>query len=739
MWAFLAATAIPVWPSGSVLTRPVRAADGRPQAAVDVLATEGLTPLPGGGWMLEARAGWLQVRLPEGIEGVTIAIPQGGPVLVTPPGYQVRVTGVQDGAVIHEVRPVGAASQEVRLEFHAVAGQTTTARIGTVTAAGDARGAGTFSIAAAGKTSTSANTGGWVRLKGGGNGHRAGMSQFGAQGLAKLGVTYREILDHYYPGTTVKKQAASDTSQVVRVGLSFDEKGGAHDLPVGRQRWTLKVDATATVVQGDTTYDLVAGTYDLTYEPGEGFYFRPLDPGGKALDVTGTSVTKVEVKAPTGKVIHLRYPTSGYRQYEGTLEFQGGGDGRMKVWNRVNLRQYLMGVVPHEMYASWGEEALKAQAVAARTYAAGQQYGENGDLVDSQADQVFHGYYDDPKYRKKIENVVVGTDGELLYYGGSLISAVYSSANGGWTASNTEAFGDGEKSPPPVPYLPGREDRFRLASGATVTPESYQQGDVSYEATYFRWQRDVAISAIEQAWPQVGELLAVQVVKRSATSNTPITIRITGSKGSVDVLGRVFRSKLALPSPLLLHDKLYLREFPDVAGALKDEINRAYHLGLVDGDRYGFFHPDEDVTRAAFTKMIVLAVEKATGEELPTGSEPFPDARPGQALYDYVVKAYNAGIVNGYPDGTFGYDKAISRMEAAAIVQRALKLPLRPEAFVDVPDGSAFAKLIGAVAAAGIMVGYGDTFGPAENLTRGQAAAVAVRGYDYCADNSCKP
>ncbi|PZN04237.1 MAG: hypothetical protein DIU76_08950, partial [Bacillota bacterium] len=559
---------------------------------------------------------------------------------------------------------------------------------------------------------------------------------YGALGLALLGVSYHEILAHYYPGTELRRGNRGDASIQVRVGLSHDAKGGAHGAPVARSQWTLRVAAPTKVTAGNTTHDLMAGTYNLSYKSGEGFRFEPTSTGSAELRVAGTTV---RVTAPPGGVIELRYPTSGYKQYEGVLEFRGSDNGSIKAWNEVNLRQYLMGVVPHEMPATWESEALKAQTVAARTYAARQQYGFGVDLVDSVYDQVFGGRYADSSYRDKIAQVVEATDGQVLYYGNSLIAAVYSSANGGWTASNTEAFGDGETSPPPQPYLPGRPDRFRLPNGTTVTPESYAVGDTRYEGRNFRWSRDVALAAIEQAWPQVGEVRAIQVVKRSATSNTPITIRITGSKGSQDVLGRVFASRLGLPSNLLLQDKLYLREFPDVAGALKDEINRAYHLGLVDGDRYGFFHPDEDVTRAAFAKMIVLAVEKATGEELPTGSEPFPDVRPGQALYDYVVKAYNAGIVNGYPDGTFGYDKAISRMEAAAIVQRALQLPLRPEAFVDVPDGSAFAKLIGAVAAAGIMVGYGDTFGPAENLTRGQAAAVAVRGYDYCADNSCKP
>lgn len=172
-------------------------------------------------------------------------------------------------------------------------------------------------------------------------------------------------------------------------------------------------------------------------------------------------------------------------------------------------------------------------------------------------------------------------------------------------------------------------------------------------------------------------------------------------------------------------------QFKDVGGTLADEIKKAYEAGLVSGYSDGTFRPNANVTRAAFAKMIVLAVEKAKGEELETGSEPFADVRPGQALYEYVVKAYKAGYIRGYPDGTFGYNKAISRMEAAAILQRALGLPLQAENFKDVPDNSGFAKAIGAVAAAGIMVGYGDNFKPAENLSRGQAAAVAYRALEY--------
>ncbi|EKP94183.1 S-layer homology domain-containing protein [Thermaerobacter subterraneus] len=173
-------------------------------------------------------------------------------------------------------------------------------------------------------------------------------------------------------------------------------------------------------------------------------------------------------------------------------------------------------------------------------------------------------------------------------------------------------------------------------------------------------------------------------------------------------------------------------QFTDVSGTLADEILAAHNAGLVDGYEDGSFRPNENVTRAAFAKMVVLALEKASGQELQGGSEPFSDVNPSQALYSYVVKAYNAKLINGYADGTFGYNKPINRQEAAAILQRALKLADAAESFADVPDNSAFAKAIGAVAAAGIMNGYNSTtFGPADNITRGQAAATAYRAYDY--------
>ncbi len=388
--------------------------------------------------------------------------------------------------------------------------------------------------------------------------------------------------------------------------------------------------------------------------------------------------------------------------------------------------------------------------MAARTFAARQNFGLDQNLVDSTFDQVFYGKYEDGTstgtYERKIAGVVEATDGQVLTHNGNLAAVYYSSANGGWIASNTEAFGDGTGTP--LPYLTGREDRFRLRDGTTVTPESYWFGNDRYEATYFRWQRDVAVTVIEQKWPEIGRLQSIEVSRRSPTW-TVLEVRLVGSAGTKVVPGRQFRSALGLPSTMLLPDKLYPRAFYDVPmdTTLGPEINRAYQLNLVSGDVYANFHPDGTLTRSAFVKMLVNAVEVARGVALPgpdddpdTADEPFRDVMPDQALYTYVVKAYKAGIVEGYPDGTFGYDRPVTREEAAAMIQRGLGLAEARESFADVPDGARFAGAIGAVSAAGIMKGYNEReFRPGATMTRGEAAAAAaLRSYEYCRTRGCR-
>lgn len=132
--------------------------------------------------------------------------------------------------------------------------------------------------------------------------------------------------------------------------------------------------------------------------------------------------------------------------YRGILRIQNR-DNTLTVINDVCLENYLQGVIPAEMPSSWNIEALKAQTIAARTYAVanmGKHSKEGFDLVDTLMDQV----YDGIKAEKESTNkAVLETSGIIMVYNNKPISAMYSSCGGGKTVSALDSFGND------IPYL----------------------------------------------------------------------------------------------------------------------------------------------------------------------------------------------------------------------------------------------------------------------------------------------
>lgn len=140
------------------------------------------------------------------------------------------------------------------------------------------------------------------------------------------------------------------------------------------------------------------------------------------------------------------------RPYAGSFEFvteKIGEDTFVRPINTVGLEQYLKGVVPHEMYASWPKEALKAQAVAARNYAITKV---NTTIDDTISFQVYGGL---EGVHANSNAAVDETAGYVLKYNGSLISALYSASNGGMTESNVNAWGGAS-----LPYYPIKKDSY---------------------------------------------------------------------------------------------------------------------------------------------------------------------------------------------------------------------------------------------------------------------------------------
>lgn len=159
-----------------------------------------------------------------------------------------------------------------------------------------------------------------------------------------------------------------------------------------------------------------------------------------------------------GKRSPIKISEKGGLKYIGYLEFIRQKKGIMLI-NELSLDEYLYGVVPYEMTDSWPLEALKAQAVVARSYAYNQRYKykKYGFNVDDTTNcQVFYGYNE-----KKVNSIkaVNETRGLFITYNGYIIPAFFSSTAGDYTMSNAQVWGGKE-----LPYLKSKRNEYDYLS-----------------------------------------------------------------------------------------------------------------------------------------------------------------------------------------------------------------------------------------------------------------------------------
>ena len=154
------------------------------------------------------------------------------------------------------------------------------------------------------------------------------------------------------------------------------------------------------------------------------------------------------------------YVDLGERQYRGRIEIGTFGNSCLKTVNIVELEEYLYSVVACEMTASWHMEALKAQAVCARSYAVcstsfggGTHISQPYTINDTTASQVYRGY--NSEHERSIE-AVKATTGQLIYYKGEPVKGFYSSTSGGSTENVEDVWGS------PYGYLRQVSDIYEL-------------------------------------------------------------------------------------------------------------------------------------------------------------------------------------------------------------------------------------------------------------------------------------
>ena len=262
-------------------------------------------------------------------------------------------------------------------------------------------------------------------VSGRGWGHGVGMSQYGAYGQALAGRRYDQILAHYYSGTTIGKAGRKE----VRVLLAE-----------GRRAVT--VASAAPIVAADAsgvTHRLPNGPLTLRASLELPTEFGPL----KAIQPL--------VLRPSKKALL----TLDGRAYRGKLELVSQGEF-IRVVNVVALESYLQGVVAGEVPFGWPAETLKAQAVAARSYAlANLVKGKPFDLYSDVRSQVYLGVAGE---KASTTQAVTETAGEVVLYAGKIATTYYFSTSGGRTASAADVFGFS------VPYLVSRPDPWDKAS-----------------------------------------------------------------------------------------------------------------------------------------------------------------------------------------------------------------------------------------------------------------------------------
>jgi stage II sporulation protein D len=342
-------------------------------------------------------------------------------------------------------------------------------------------------------------------IDGRGFGHGVGLSQYGAYGYAlNEGRDFRWILDHYYTGTTVAR------------------------APSARMRVRLRRTRVPKLCGVSALRDANGRRVRLR----ESRVYRLSIRGAAGLRVTDASSgrTRARVQAPVrvtgGRALCLRGTAeNGLRDgsYRGSLRLHRDGRAVLAV-NELSIEKYLAGVVAAEMPASWAAEALKAQAVVARSYALrSRRPGERFDVYADVRSQVYRGTAAETP---TTDAAVRATRGLAVHYGSEVAQTFFHSTSGGRTAGNEEGFGG-----TPLPYLRPVEDRHDDISPVhtwSVTLSDRQTGRMLDEL-------------------RLGRLEDVRVASRSATGRAE-TVDVVGSEGTIQVSGREIRRLLGLRS-----------------------------------------------------------------------------------------------------------------------------------------------------------------------------------------------
>lgn len=204
--------------------------------------------------------------------------------------------------------------------------------------------------------------------------------------------------------------------------------------------------------------------------------------------------------------------------YYGGLRFTAWGENAVNVVNFLALEDYVKGVIPYEMSASWPYEALKAQAICARTYVVFHQnsYEEyDFDLTDDTESQVYRGY---TEANETTDRAVDETAGQYVRYEGKICDIYYFASSGGASEDGKNVFGVNE------PYLSGKTDPFEDAVDYNIKDwTSYRSGE---EIAWRLSQEGYSIGMVTELIPEYSD--NGNVIAMTYRDETGASIRLEG-------------------------------------------------------------------------------------------------------------------------------------------------------------------------------------------------------------------
>ncbi|HVF20098.1 MAG TPA: SpoIID/LytB domain-containing protein [Mycobacteriales bacterium] len=334
---------------------------------------------------------------------------------------------------------------------------------------------------------------GVFKLEGHGWGHGRGLNQWGAQGAARNGTTYTQIVETYYPGTAMTTLPDSP----IRALLEYDDEldvqvrsaaglaardlatGAVYALPSAPARWRITVDSAGLHLEHLTgsTWARWTGTDTRTSWAGP-LQFEGVSP------------------------IRVHFSDGSARDYRGTIRGVRTSSTALQTVNAVGLEDYLRGVVPRESPASFHPEALKAQSVAARSYSAYKRAhapsGSQADICSTTQCQVYGGMrlVAANGAVTELEHVntsaaIDATAGQVRSVDGKPIFAEFSASNGGHSTAHAV-----------FPYLSAKPDPW----DALASPHHY-------------WTASVTAAEIEAKYPSVGRLARIRVLSRDGNGD----------------------------------------------------------------------------------------------------------------------------------------------------------------------------------------------------------------------------